>query len=184
MVKRLTSHFEFVDVLRLRQRVSSADIVVHYALRQPARQAVPEGVVRSGEDSPASPMPSSAHGRHVPDLPRGRYVTHCLLETDPGERRVGLAVSNSVGHAVVRNRIKRRFRALARAHEDLLPEGCDVILRARRSAADADFASLDAQVASLFSRVAKRLAPQVASSSAPAPSSGASSVSRETTNGC
>ena len=65
-------------------------------------------------------------------------------------RRLGLAVSKSVGNAVVRNSVKRRFRVLARRHEDMLPPRCDVVLRAKPSAATASFADLDVQVAHLF----------------------------------
>ena len=55
-------------------------------------------------------------------------VVHYLVPDDHHDdddrtvhRRLGLAVSKSVGHAVTRNTVKRRFRVLARAHEDLLP---------------------------------------------------------------
>ncbi|MDD6372911.1 MAG: ribonuclease P protein component [Bifidobacteriaceae bacterium] len=67
--------------------------------------------------------------------------------------RLGLAVSKNVGHAVTRNLIKRRFRVLARTHEALLPAGCDIVLRAKPSAARASFQSLDAQVDKLFRKI-------------------------------
>lgn len=67
--------------------------------------------------------------------------------------RMGLAVSKAVGNAVVRNHVKRRFRVLAAAHEGLLPENCDIVMRAKPSAATASFQSLDAQVARLFADV-------------------------------
>lgn len=73
-------------------------------------------------------------------------------------RRLGLAVSKSVGHAVTRNTVKRRFRVLARAHEDLLPAHCDIVLRAKPSAATASFASLDQQIAKAFATVAHKVA--------------------------
>ncbi|PST47743.1 ribonuclease P protein component [Bifidobacterium callitrichos] len=79
----------------------------------------------------------------------GRFVT-------PESRRLGLAVSKSVGHAVTRNAVKRRFRILAARYEDRLPEGCDIVLRAKPSAAHASFQSLDEQVASGFAKVADR----------------------------
>ena len=62
--------------------------------------------------------------------------------------RVGLAVSKAVGNAV-----KRRFRVLARRYEHELPGQCDIVLRAKPSAAGAQFASLDAQMAQLFRAV-------------------------------
>ncbi|WP_125981600.1 ribonuclease P protein component [Bifidobacterium goeldii] len=75
-------------------------------------------------------------------------------------RRIGLAVSKSVGHAVTRNTVKRRFRVLARQYESRLPERCDVVLRAKPSAAHAEFQSLDGQMASLFDAVARKAAKQ------------------------
>lgn len=65
-------------------------------------------------------------------------------------KRLGLAVSKSVGKAVVRNLVKRRFRVLASKYESLLPCYCDVVLRAKPSAANATFASLNQQVEKLF----------------------------------
>ncbi|KFI40785.1 ribonuclease P protein component RnpA [Bifidobacterium actinocoloniiforme DSM 22766] len=74
----------------------------------------------------------------------------------PGGRRIGLAVSKSVGNAVVRNRVKRRLRALARAHEDSLPQECDLVIRAKPSAARARYQALDEQVGRLFADVASK----------------------------
>ncbi|OZG56662.1 ribonuclease P protein component [Bifidobacterium tissieri] len=71
-------------------------------------------------------------------------------------RRLGLAVSKAVGKAVTRNRVKRRLRVLAARYEDLLPQQCDVVIRAKPSAAHAEFASLDEQASKLFERVRSR----------------------------
>ena len=75
-------------------------------------------------------------------------------------RRVGLAVSKAVGNAVTRNTVKRRFRVLARKHEFLLPESCDIVLRAKPSAAHADFSSLDHQMAACFEAISRKAAHQ------------------------
>lgn len=96
---------------------------------------------------------------------RNDIVVHFLVRDDshtgavaPQARRMGLAVSKSVGNAVTRNAVKRRFRVLARRHEELLPAGCDVVMRAMPSARDAAFDSLDEQVASAFRAVARKAA--------------------------
>lgn len=99
---------------------------------------------------------------------RNDIVVHYLMRDDslsgadaaPGgsARRLGLAVSKSVGCAVERNRVKRRFRALAREHEEQLPAGCDVVMRAKPSARHASYASLDEQVSSSFAAVSAKIA--------------------------
>lgn len=76
----------------------------------------------------------------------------------PGARRMGLAVSKAVGNAVTRNSVKRRFRVLASRYEHALPEGIDVVLRAKPSAANASFQSLEEQMATGFEMVASKLA--------------------------
>jgi ribonuclease P protein component len=70
-----------------------------------------------------------------------------LLLRDRGDGdpsvRLGLTVSRKVGGAVVRNRMKRRFRALAR---ELLPEsgvgGADVVLIGRPGGIERDYGLL------------------------------------------
>ncbi|EWT01032.1 ribonuclease P [Intrasporangium oryzae NRRL B-24470] len=57
--------------------------------------------------------------------------------------RVGLVVSKAVGNAVVRNRTKRRLRAIAAARLSGIPAGYDLVVRANPAAADATFAELD-----------------------------------------
>jgi ribonuclease P protein component len=67
-------------------------------------------------------------------------------DDDPA-MRLGLTVSKKVGNAVVRNRMKRRFRELARK---VLPqaghEGADHVLIGRQSGIDRDFALLEADL--------------------------------------
>ena len=71
-------------------------------------------------------------------------------------RRLGLAVSKSVGNAGVRNTVKRRFRVLAHRYEHELPADCDIVLRAKAGAAHASFQSLEAQIQALFRAVMRK----------------------------
>ncbi|MDO5628524.1 MAG: ribonuclease P protein component [Mobilicoccus sp.] len=58
------------------------------------------------------------------------------------ECRVGFVVSKAVGNAVVRNRVKRRLRAVMAGLLPELPAGHDVVVRANPAAATADSAAL------------------------------------------
>ena len=70
--------------------------------------------------------------------------------------RVGYTVTKKVGNAVVRNRMKRRLRALAR---DLLPvrglPGADHVLIGRNDGIDRDFALLRGEFERALQKVAR-----------------------------
>ncbi|WP_140458240.1 ribonuclease P protein component [Cellulomonas oligotrophica] len=68
---------------------------------------------------------------------RDTLVVHLTTTTDPGPPVVGLVVSKAVGNAVVRNRVKRRLRALVRPRLDSLDAGTLVVVRAQSAASTA-----------------------------------------------
>lgn len=93
-----------------------------------------------------------ARGHSTP----GRYL---VLSTAPlpagaGARhsRFGLIATKRVGHAVVRNRLRRRLRELLRAHGAPLASGLYVVLIIRRRAIHADFSELRADLLKLIPR--------------------------------
>ena len=57
--------------------------------------------------------------------------------------RLGLTVSTKVGHAVVRNRVRRRLREIYRLNEGGMASGCDVVVVARTRAASSDYHQLE-----------------------------------------
>jgi ribonuclease P protein component len=69
--------------------------------------------------------------------------------------RFGITVTKKIGNAVVRNRMKRRFRALA--HE-MLPtlghRGADHVMIGRPSGIERDFALLRQDMAKAFAKIA------------------------------
>ena len=71
--------------------------------------------------------------------------------------RVGFVVSKAVGNAVVRNRTKRRLRALMAARLSAVPAGTDLVIRANPVAAQANSATLAADLDVLLARVTARL---------------------------
>jgi ribonuclease P protein component len=72
--------------------------------------------------------------------------------------RVGFVVSKAVGGAVVRNRTKRRLRALVASRLDLLPVGTDVVVRANPVAAQANLAQLGQDLDGALARLLRKLA--------------------------
>jgi ribonuclease P protein component len=69
---------------------------------------------------------------------------------------VGFTVTKKVGNAVIRNRMKRRFRELARLH---LPQagiaGADHVLIGRSGGIERDYAALDAEFRKALAKVAR-----------------------------
>jgi ribonuclease P protein component len=91
-------------------------------------------------------------GKRAP-MPGFVLLVRARDDADPA-MRVGITVSKKVGNAVVRNRMKRRFRALAR---EVLPEagipGADHVLIGRNGGIERDYAELKAELAKALARV-------------------------------
>jgi ribonuclease P protein component len=68
--------------------------------------------------------------------------------------RLGITVTKKIGGAVVRNRMKRRFRALAR---EILPiegfAGADHVLIGRAGGVERDFAALRAELSKALGKL-------------------------------
>ena len=56
--------------------------------------------------------------------------------------RIGITASKKLGHAVVRNRVRRRLREIYRLNEDKFAPGWDIVVVARSRCVDADFQKL------------------------------------------
>jgi ribonuclease P protein component len=75
-------------------------------------------------------------------------------EDDDPTMRLGITVTKKIGGAVVRNRMKRRFRALAR---ELLPssgiQGADYVLIGRAGGIERPFADLSAELSRALAKL-------------------------------
>jgi ribonuclease P protein component len=84
-------------------------------------------------------------GKRVP-MPGFVLLVRVRDDSDP-MMRIGITVSKKVGNAVIRNRMKRRFRMLAR---EVLPaeglSGADHVLIGRNSGIERDYATLRAEL--------------------------------------
>ena len=82
-----------------------------------------------------------------------RMLVLVARRTDSERCRFGFSVSKRVGNAVVRNRVKRRLKEVARV--ELLPRiecGWDFVVIARKDAADANYHHLNRSLLRLFRR--------------------------------
>ena len=87
-------------------------------------------------------------------MPGFVLLVHPRDDGDP-TIRVGFTVTKKIGNAVVRNRMKRRFRALAR--EILVDQGiagADHVLIGRAGGVERDYASLAAELKRALKKVA------------------------------
>lgn len=83
-------------------------------------------------------------------------VVHLATTAGPGASdpaRVGFVVSKAVGNSVIRNRVKRRLRHLAREHVSSLPGSAVLVVRALPAAAESSYPELDADLRRCLLRV-------------------------------
>ena len=78
----------------------------------------------------------------------GYLVLYCR-KNRLGRNRLGLVSSTKLGHAVVRNRCRRRLREVYRLHTPELKQGYDIILVARTRTAYAPWPELQKQFVKL-----------------------------------
>ncbi|MCI4397440.1 MAG: ribonuclease P protein component [Acidobacteria bacterium] len=71
-----------------------------------------------------------------------------------GVRRLGCTIPKKTGCAVERNRLRRLIREVFRLERSALPDGCDLVVNAKRGASDLDYGS----VREAFLKVCARLA--------------------------
>lgn len=79
-----------------------------------------------------------------------RLLVLCKRPNGLAHSRYAFSVSRRVGKAVVRNRVRRRLREAIRPYLDLLAEGWDVMIIARRDAAKADFWTVERALTELL----------------------------------
>ena len=77
------------------------------------------------------------------------YLVLYARRNREGINRVGITVSKKLGHAVVRNRVRRRLREVYRLNEEKFQSGWDIVVVARTRAVKAPFHKLTESYLSL-----------------------------------
>lgn len=88
---------------------------------------------------------------------RATVVVH-VKQTGNAQSMAGFAVSKAVGGAVVRNRVKRRLRAIMRDLLPTLPAGTAVVIRALPRSAEVEFSRLQADVSDALATAMRKAA--------------------------
>ncbi len=70
------------------------------------------------------------------------YLVLYARKNRTATNRVGITAGKKLGHAVVRNRVRRRLREIYRLNEDRFSPGWDIVVVARTRCIDADFRKL------------------------------------------
>ena len=82
-----------------------------------------------------------------------RYLALYCRSNGTEQNRLGLTVSAKLGHAVRRNRVRRRLREIYRLHEPEFRRGLDLVIVVRQRAMDASYQELEQAVLSLAQRL-------------------------------
>ncbi len=80
------------------------------------------------------------------------FAAFCLRRAGAAGPRIGFTVPRALGHAVDRNRIRRRMREAVRRHLGQLGPEWEIVINPRRAALQAPFAELTREIERLFSR--------------------------------
>ena len=72
-----------------------------------------------------------------------KYLVIYCRRNGSEENRIGYTISAKLGHAVVRNRVRRRLREIYRLNESKFQPGWDLVVVARSRAVDAPYQKLE-----------------------------------------
>lgn len=78
------------------------------------------------------------YGKKIP----GKYIIMYIMPSYQGINRFGIVTSKKVGNAVVRNRVKRRIRAILEQDLENIKGSHDIVIIGRRHINEAEFDAL------------------------------------------
>jgi len=72
-----------------------------------------------------------------------KYLVMYVFENNKNINRLGISVSKKVGNSIVRHRITRLVRESYRLHENIFNSGLDIVVIARNSASNVNYAEIE-----------------------------------------
>lgn len=72
-----------------------------------------------------------------------RYLVMYIVENNQAINRLGISASKKVGNSVVRHHFYRLVRESYRLHEKIFNSGLDIVVVAKKSAAQANFKEIE-----------------------------------------
>lgn len=72
-----------------------------------------------------------------------RYLVMYVVENNLSINRLGVSASKKIGNSVVRHHFYRLVRESYRLHEKIFNSGLDIVVVAKKSAADASFRDIE-----------------------------------------
>ena len=84
------------------------------------------------------------------------YLVIYCRRNKGGVNRVGYTVSTKLGHAVTRNRVRRRLREIYRLNSHRLRSGYDIVIVARGRCVGAEYSAMEAAFLSVCDKLGLR----------------------------
>lgn len=74
---------------------------------------------------------------------KNKYFTIYIRKRKKNHACFGLAISKKVGNAVLRNKLKRKLRAIIDEHKDIFSKSCDYIIMIKKDCAFTSYQILE-----------------------------------------
>ena len=82
----------------------------------------------------------------------GEHMVLYVVSSKTKNIKVGLAVTKKIGHAVVRNRVRRKLREIIKKQVPTLKQNYNIIVVARENISEASFDKLSAEFLKLLKK--------------------------------
>lgn len=79
-----------------------------------------------------------------------RYFVMLVRDNDLSYNRIGISVSKKVGNSVIRHRVTRVIREVARLHWEEVRQGHDIVIVARNTARESDYHKFESAIMHLL----------------------------------